>query len=352
MEEMTCFSGAQWFFLCATILFILFLLLLINRLLVLRRDMAEMRMELLEKDKALEGYKSDRALLSPFGSKDSKSIILSVNAKGELTYLNGFAQELFGYAKEEIVGKSVFGRIFPDGQGDMSMVARVFSNPKLYVEYETPCLKKSGETVWVSWTNRVSYNEKGEPDQLHAVGFDISRRKKLEKELLDLSQLDPLTGVLNKQTFLDQGGREMARANEFKRQISVFVMKLSYFHDPSGCSESSFSDVMLKEIIALCSRAIHHSDIIGRVDDVEFAVILPETPLEDAQYLAAQLKEKIYHHNIVSLTGNKSAFVDVYFGFASKKRKNDAFDDLLLSALDDLRQNEKKALCAQKRKKR
>ena len=71
----------------------------------------------------------------------------------------------------------------------------------MYVEHETENITKEGKHIWISWTNRLVYDESGEPVELQSVGFDISKRKKLEEELRFLASVDPLTGALNRQSF-------------------------------------------------------------------------------------------------------------------------------------------------------
>ena len=45
--------------------------------------------------------------------ENANSLILKVDTKGRITFLNEFAEKFFGYKKEEIMGKSVVGTIMP-----------------------------------------------------------------------------------------------------------------------------------------------------------------------------------------------------------------------------------------------
>ena len=67
---------------------------------------------------------------------------------------------------------------------------RIFQYPNLYMEHESENLKKDGEQLWISWTNRVVYNKDGEPEEIKSVGFDITKRKNLENELCSLAFKD------------------------------------------------------------------------------------------------------------------------------------------------------------------
>lgn len=282
--------------------------------------------------------------MEPLSAHNARSIIISVDTSERLTDINDFGAEIFGYEKQEIIGQNVFGTIFPmpDKKDSLqaNIISRIFSNPKLYVEHETENIKKDGTKFWISWTNRVIYNEQGTPIEIKSVGFDISKRKKLEQELRYLASIDPLTGVLNRQTLLETGTVEVKRANRYNRQLSIMVMKLDYFHSVGNDSVSdTFSDEILHEMVAICRRAMRDSDSIGRIGDVEFALILPETPAENAVFLAERLKSRIQEKNLKSESG---AFVTATFGVAGKESKDDTIDSLLLRALNALQKTKKR----------
>lgn len=345
IEPYGCFTVVQVFFLITTLLFALLCIILMNRTRHLRQKISSLIESVTLKNKEIDELKNDtNNLLEPLSAHNARSIIISVDTSEKLTDINDFGAEIFGYEKKEIIGKNVFGTIFPmpDKKDSLqaSIISRIFSNPKLYVEHETENIKKDGTKFWISWTNRVIYNEQGNPVEIKSVGFDISKRKKLEQELRYLASIDPLTGVLNRQTLLETGRVEVKRANRYNRQLSIMVMKLDYFHSVgNNFTSNTFSDEILHETVEICRRAMRDSDSIGRIGDVEFALILPETPAENAVFLAERLKSRIQEKNLKSESG---AFVTATFGVAGKESKDDTVDSLLLRALNALQKTKKK----------
>ena len=156
--------------------------------------------------------------------------------------------------------------------------------------------------------------------------------KKLEEELRHLASVDPLTGVLNRQALLEVGATELSRASRYNRQLSVLIMKLNYFHNPSD-SSFSFSDETLQETVAICRKAMRDCDYLGRIGDIEFALILPETPAENAIFLAERLKQKIQEKNLQSENGS---FITATFGVTGRDTKDDTVDTMILRALQAL----------------
>ena len=117
--------------------------------------------------------------------ENANSIILKVDAFGNITFLNEFAQKFFGYCEEEIIGKSAIGTIIPhtDSAGNdlAAMGEDILRHPEKYMCNEHENIRKNGESVWVSWRNKALVDENGCFKEILAIGNDISRRKQAEK---------------------------------------------------------------------------------------------------------------------------------------------------------------------------
>lgn len=342
-DAANCLPVVQGFFFVTTLIFILLTFVFMNRSRHLRRKLSAMIETVAQKNKELEETKqAGKIMLDPFIPETSKSIIISIDLNEKITSVNDYAEEVFGYTKEELIGSNIFDTIFPRPERKNSLqanlVSRIFNNPKMYVENETQNLKKSGEKFWVNWTNRVVYDDKGMPMEIRAVGFDITKRKKLEEQLRYLASVDPLTGVLNRQALLEIGSTELSRAARYNRQLSVLIMKLNYFHNPASGTPYTFSDETLQETVAICRKAMRDCDYLGRIGDVEFALILPETPAENAVFLAERLKQRIQEKNLQSESG---AFITATFGVTDHTSKDDTIDTLILRALQALQEADK-----------
>ncbi len=336
-ENADCFPMLNTLLFVTTILFMIFSAVLIRRILRLRLKIDKMRKRILEQNQLLKSKKDiSSKLLKPYESETAKSIILSVNANHEITYVNDYAEELFGFTKEELLNHNIFDTIYAENDKDESLqeniVDRILSNPKMYMEHETENLKKNGDKVWISWTNRVIYSEDGKPAEVRSVGFDISKRKQLEMELRSLSATDSVTGVYNRQTFLDVGVTELKRAVRYKRQLSLLVLKLDFFR--SVDEDKTFTDEILKDTISVCLKSIRESDIIGRLSDIEFGILMPETPIENALFFAEQLRQKIQERN---LKNKNDIFIDVDFGVAERKRADDTIDNIMTRAFNAIK---------------
>ena len=119
--------------------------------------------------------------------ESSNSIIMRVDKDLNITYMNEFGLEFFGYTAEEIIGKNVIGTTIPqkDGRGrDLeAMAAEIIRQPAQYKTNVHQNMRKNGELVWVSWTNHTNYNPDGTVAGVLAIGNDISGLMKTEEAL-------------------------------------------------------------------------------------------------------------------------------------------------------------------------
>jgi PAS domain S-box-containing protein len=104
----------------------------------------------------------------------ANSIILRLNLKGEVTFFNKFSQSLFGFSEDEICGSSVIGTIVPEtdtaGRNLAVMIADLISHPDRYTINENENIKRNGERIWVSWTNKAILDDYGQVIEILCIG--------------------------------------------------------------------------------------------------------------------------------------------------------------------------------------
>jgi len=105
---------------------------------------------------------------------EARSIILRLNLKGQVTFFNKFAQNLFGYSEDEICGFSVIGTIVPEtdtaGRNLAIMIADLISHPERYSINENENMKRNGERILVSWTNKAILDDYGQVIEIISIG--------------------------------------------------------------------------------------------------------------------------------------------------------------------------------------
>ncbi len=119
--------------------------------------------------------------------ENANSIILRWGQNGEIAFMNEFGLKFFGYSEAEILGRHVVGTIVPEtertGRDLRPLMERILADPKSFEQNVNENMRRSGERVWISWTNKIVYNTEGRVGEVLSIGSDITARKNAEAEL-------------------------------------------------------------------------------------------------------------------------------------------------------------------------
>ena len=118
--------------------------------------------------------------------ENANTAIIRWNSTGQITYFNEFAENFFGYSRDEILGKHLIGTIVPEtestGRDLRHLLHDIGRNPKKYEYNVNENLRKDGRRIWVAWANKVYINEETGDKEVLSIGTDITERKTAVKE--------------------------------------------------------------------------------------------------------------------------------------------------------------------------
>ena len=113
------------------------------------------------------------------------------------------------------------------------------------------------------------------------------------REARQLADLDALTGLHNRRYFHETLARECARAHRYERKLSLIVFDLDDFKEINDRIGHLAGDTVLAEAAERVRDVVRTADIACRVGGDEFAVILPESSLNDADQLYRRIQNAI-----------------------------------------------------------
>jgi diguanylate cyclase (GGDEF)-like protein len=108
-----------------------------------------------------------------------------------------------------------------------------------------------------------------------------------------LSETDPLTSTLNRRGFLKVGEREMERARRRGELLPVVMLDIDHFKDINDHYGHRAGDQVLRAFAAAVRSRLRKSDAFGRVGGEEFALLLPETTLDQAKVVAERIRRDV-----------------------------------------------------------
>jgi diguanylate cyclase (GGDEF)-like protein/PAS domain S-box-containing protein len=217
--------------------------------------------------------------------------IITINELGEILGFNPAAEQIFGYAQAEVMGKNL----------KILMPEPFHSEHDTYLHH----YRQTGEAKILGITGRevVAVRKNGEkfPMELSAsemvlagqryfVGIvrDITERKQAEEKIAHLAHYDYLTDLPNRALFLESLQRclAMAKRNSFK--TAVLFLDLDGFKKVNDTLGHDAGDMLLRGVSTRLKETIRASDTVARVGGDEFIFVLNEIGSDENAALMAK----------------------------------------------------------------
>ncbi len=122
---------------------------------------------------------------------------------------------------------------------------------------------------------------------------DDPRIKRLQAQLdqaYKRSITDPLTGIWNRNQFNEFIGMEVARATRYSQPACLLVLDLDFFKRINDDYGHAVGDQVLQNFSKLLNEQIRAVDSLFRWGGEEFTVLLPNTSLSAARFIADRLR--------------------------------------------------------------
>lgn len=121
----------------------------------------------------------------------------------------------------------------------------------------------------------------------------FAARDRLEAQLADAAEHDPLTGLPNRMGFARMAEAVLARAARQGQPSVAVMLDIDHFKAVNDGWGHGAGDTLLRGVAHAAKGAIRREDALGRVGGEEFAMVLPNLTPEEALPLVNRMREVI-----------------------------------------------------------
>ena len=253
---------------------------------------------------------------------------------------NGVVQEVnrapldrAGYRRDDVIGQYFYDAPWwnYDEQVRNQLIAAINSAKQGNASRYDVVVKMGDDLVPIDFQITPVHDDAGKIVGLLPTAVDITERKHLEEELQRQAQLDYLTGLPNRRSFMDRGEIEFSRSQRYDNSLSILMLDIDHFKQFNDGYGHQAGDLVLKSLAMTFQEVLRNVDIIGRLGGEEFAAVLPETGIEKATEVAERLRQIISSGEVVLTDGTLIKFT-VSIGIAALIDKSSNIDMLLNEA--------------------
>ena len=187
-------------------------------------------------------------------------------------YVNPAFCAMAGYTADELIGVNFRDFVHPDDLENAKAEFDALKNtPQAHLSAELRVVDRDGETHWIQRDAVVVPGVHGSEDLIIGQFQDITDRKAAEAELARLAVTDALTGLLNRQAFLDAG--EACRSASPAPPVGIVFIDLDGFKRVNDECGHAGGDAVLVQIADQIKAAVPESDSVYRFGGDEFVVV-------------------------------------------------------------------------------
>lgn len=143
---------------------------------------------------------------------------------------------------------------------------------------------------------------------------------------------DALTGLLNRAAILEAIDAETVRCRRDGGSFCLIMADLDHFKAINDSQGHSVGDRVLVETAQRLMRVSRRDDVVGRYGGDEFLILVPNTTAEDAQAVAARMREAVCDHPF--MYNNAAITLSASFGVAEAHGQSDERIELLIDRAD------------------
>ena len=156
------------------------------------------------------------------------------------------------------------------------------------------------------------------------------QRGLMHRQLSAAARIDSKTGLLNALTLEREANAEIGRAVRTKSPLAMMLVDIDHFKAINDAHGHLVGDKLLRAMASSMSAQLRDYDLLARFGGDEFALLLPQTDMDEALRTAHRLRRRLAELAVPS--GSAGVHTTVSIGVAALSSAQQDVTDLLTAA--------------------
>lgn len=230
--------------------------------------------------------------LHRFLVEHSPDLIYTLDERGHFVFMNGRAENLLGYSRNELIGQHYSVIVHAEDQekarygfSERRIGDRATSNMEVRLRCKDEAYRHFDNHMVVVMLSALGIYDTGQsegPDGqsrfrgTYGVARDITERKKAEEMISFQAYHDLLTQLPNRALLRDRLALALTQARRDNGKVAVMYVDLDRFKRVNDTYGHAVGDELLKAIAQRIRACLRASDTLSRHGGDEFIVVLPD----------------------------------------------------------------------------
>jgi diguanylate cyclase (GGDEF)-like protein/PAS domain S-box-containing protein len=227
--------------------------------------------------------------------KSIADAVVSIDARGNVTYLNIVAETMTGWSRDEAAGHSVeevlrivdvtTREIVPN-----PMALAIRENKTVDLKANCVLIRRDGVETGIEESAAPIHDRQGQVTGAVMVFHDVSMARALSLKMYHLAQHDGLTDLPNRMLLDDRLAQAITLCHRNQQKLAVLFLDLDRFKHINDTLGHDFGDRVLRNAAQRLLQCVRSSDTVSRQGGDEFVIVLSEIAhSQDAEGCAAKI---------------------------------------------------------------
>ncbi len=200
--------------------------------------------------------------------------------KQNITWVNEIFQKYLGISADEIIGNNI---------NELPEVLQPLFTSSSVVHIPANTLR---DNQWFMCNQQAL---EGNSDTVHfmtdvgPLHLLMQEREALKDELRESLAVDEVTGMPNKVALFQSLEPQISRSRRYNNLLSIVIMQINHLDQ---LDETQAANLLLP-ISQMLNDQVRWADIVGKLSDTDFLLVLPETNADACKNLSANLGERL-----------------------------------------------------------
>ncbi len=204
----------------------------------------------------------------------AKDAIFVKDLSNRITLWNGGAERLYGWTREEALGKDAAELLDIPADDVSAMVASLDDSDEYSGEQVQRC--KDGRRVHVHGHLTRVRDEFGQVKATLAIWTDMTQMRRDQEKIHYLAFHDQLTQLPNRTALLDRLSHAREASNRHAQYCALIFLDLDNFKTLNDTLGHDIGDLLLQQVASRLRACVRSVDTVARLGGDEFVVLLEE----------------------------------------------------------------------------
>ncbi len=249
---------------------------------------------------------------------DENGIILDVN--------DAFVQ-ITGYSRQDVFGQNA--AMLSSGQQDKLFYRLMWKSIVASGQWKGEIWnrRKNGENFPAMISINSVFDSDGKVNKRIALFSDLTQVKEREKQIFQMAYYDSITGLPNRELFMDRMNQIIALGKSRKQGVALMLLDLDGFKEVNDTLGHDAGDQLLKITGERLQQCVGSQDVVARLGGDEFTVII-----RDMDKLEKRAGDILQALSKTIPLGNERIYITCSIGITRFPQDANVVSDLLRNA--------------------